>query len=238
MKNYLKLVISSVLMFVMSASILQVLAQPVSSGHLHNTAPTFQILLDNSKSSPASDQQLIERAWPLIQRQLRSMPMATKVYVNTVGNAEVLPQSFQIRIQHRRTEEGAPMAEVVQKVKALVLGFPNKLKEGKIEGHNSSHLIGGLFDASLAINPKSERNVIIYVTDLIEFSSLANCYKFSPCRLPNPEFQLPNTELIVMGAGTGLASDKEMALVKSWREFFSKMHLSNPPKILTKSMAS
>lgn len=219
-----------IMLFSQSAS-----AQAPSTAQLIAAAPVLQILLDNSGSSPATDEQIIARAWPLIESKVRAMPPASIVIVHTVGTAELPPISLRLRIQQRRTSEGGTMNDVVQAIRTAVLSFPAKIKAGTVAQHGTSNLIAGLFDASRAINPASDSNVIIFISDLIENSSLANCYTSFPCKLPKPEFSLPGTELIVLGVGWGLPANKEIALVKSWEQYLGKLGLPKPAQLKTKT---
>lgn len=217
------------------------LASPASSAQSPTTAQlmagaaAMQILLDNSNTSPATRADVVARAWPVIEAKLRAMPPASIILINTVGTAELPPMSMRLRIQQRRTAEGGPMEDVVKAVRKAVLEFPAKLKEGKMPAHDTSNLIAGLFDASRAINPASDRNVIVFISDLIENSSLANCYVSFPCKLPKPEFSLPGTELIVLGVGWGMPANRELSLVKVWEQYFAKVGLPKPAVLKTKT---
>lgn len=126
------------------------------------------------------------------------------------------------------------MEEVVSIVRNAILTFPSKVKAGAIPAHGTSNLLAGLYDSSKAINLNSDRNIIIFISDLIENSPLANCYKTFPCRLPKPSFTLPGTELTVLGVGWGMPSDREMALVKVWEVYLSQVGLQKPAILKTK----
>lgn len=181
-------------------------------------AGVFILQLDNSGSAPALEQKFVEAAWPIIERELRSMDMGSHVSVVSVGDSSLTPLNLNTRIQARDTSEGKTMDRIVATVRELVLSFPSKT-HGK--EHGNSQLIGGFFDASRVINPNSQNNKIVSLTDLIENSPLAKCYV--DCRkLPAPTFKLPGTKVIVLGTGRGLNSDKQMQLFAAWDEFFTK----------------
>lgn len=191
-----------------------------STKDLLATAPVFQLLLDNSGSSPATDQNFVNSAWPIIEAKIRSLPMGTVVIVNTVGDASLSSLMKRTRIQKVTTSEGAAMEDIVRSLKSIVLGFPKRVQG---QEHGQSHLIGGFFDASKNLNINaSTKNSIVALTDLIEFSSMANCYKDKACRLPKPAFKLDNTEIVALGVGRGLSSDREIAVFSSWEKFFSQ----------------
>ncbi len=208
-------------------------AQTQTSAQIIAAAPVMEILLDNS-DSPALDEAVVARAWPIIEAKLRALPPASIVIIQTVGTAELPPVSLRIRIQQRRTADGASMEEVVGLVRNAVLSFPSKVKAHTIPSHTTSNLIAGLFDASRAINLNSDRNVIVFITDLIENSSLANCYQTFPCKLPKPSFSLPGTELTILGVGFGMPSNREISLVKVWEEYLSHVGLPKPAVLKTK----
>lgn len=185
---------------------------------LIEAAPTIQLLLDNSEGSPAIDEDFVAAAWPLIETKLRAMPLGTVVIVNTVGNASLKPLMMRTRIQKKTTNEGASIGEVVQAVKMSTLGLPQLAKNKE---HNQSHIIGGIFDASKNLNKKaSSPNVIIILSDFVEYSPFANCYKGKACQLPKPSFSLGNTEVMALGVGRGLASNREMVVFTAWEKFF------------------
>lgn len=188
---------------------------------LLEAAPVFQLLLDNSGSSPATDETFVSNAWPIIEEKLLSMPMGSVVIVNSVGNASIAPMARRVRIQKIVTSEGAPIEDIARGLKTLVLGFPKQVRG---QEHGQSHLVGGLFDASKNINTKAAKpNVIVMLSDLIEFSPIANCYKNSACPLPTPTFKLDNTDVLVLGVGRGLPSNHEMAIFSAWEKFLGRV---------------
>jgi hypothetical protein len=195
-------------------------APSMSTAEILAKAPVFQLLLDNSGSSPATDADFVNTAWPVIEGRLRSMPMGTVIIVNSVGDASLAPLSMRTRIQKLSSGEGAPLEDIVQVAKSIVLGFPKRVQA---TAHGQSHLVGAIFDASKNINQQSTtRNVIIVLSDLVEFSPLANCHRNRTCPLPKPSFQLGNTDLLALGVGRGLPSDREMAIFAAWEKFLDQ----------------
>lgn len=184
------------------------------------TAPTFQILLDNSRSSPARDVAFIASVLPMIDQKLRAMPVGTSVIVTTVGDASLMPLRWHTRIQVRKTNSGAPVEDIIRDLHQFLLEFPKQM-EGR--EHPASHLIGGLFDAARNLNPQAQSNEIVMISDLIEYSPLANCERARPaCRLPAPQFKLEGANVSVYGAGMRLPSDRAMTLTQAWEAFFQK----------------
>jgi len=211
---------------------------PATSAELIAKAPVLQVLLDNSGSSPATDQASIDRAWPIIEKEIRALPIAGKVLVFTVGDASAPYSSAAFRIQKRMSnnngEIGGPVDSIVEEVREIVTKFPTNLGHKTIATHGNSQLVKGLYDAAKLINLKSDLNVIIFVSDLIEFSPLANCYKQFPCKLPAPTFKLTGTKVTVLGVGMGFNSDRQLALNKSWETFFTQAATTGPVQLLLK----
>lgn len=191
-------------------------ATPTKSEEIIAKAPVLVILLDNSGSSPTFQNEFMKEAVKLIDTKLREQPLGTMVRIFTVGTAEAASMTYSTRILAKVTAEGATAELVGQKVRDIVLSFPAQIKSGVIQEHGTSHLVAGLFDAERVLNRKAEKNTVIYLTDGVENSTLANCYKDTKCRLPKPNFDLSNTEVIMLGVGSGLPSNQEMAVIKSW----------------------
>jgi von Willebrand factor type A domain len=199
----------------LTSSIAQV-APMTKSEELLAKAPVLAILLDNSGSSPATQVEFIKEAVKLVDAKVRTQPLGTMVRIFTVGTAEAASMTFSTRILAKVTAEGATIELVAQKVREIVMGFPARIKNGEIQEHGTSHLVAGLFDAERILNRKAAKNTVIFLTDGVENSSLANCYKDAQCRLPKPQFDLTNTEVVMLGVGAGLPSNQEMAVIKSW----------------------
>lgn len=216
MKNHLKIRYVVVALMLCNGAV----GSAATTKDILDAAPVFQLLLDNSGSSPATDPNFVSSAWPVIEGKLRSMPMGSVVIINTVGDASLAPLAKRTRIQKTSSAEGASIEDVVRTTRAVVLGFPKRVQG---EEHGQSHMIGGLFDASKNTNRgASSKNMIVILSDLIEFSPIANCYQDKSCRLPKATFKLENTDLIALGVGRGLPSDREMAVFSSWEKFFSQ----------------
>jgi hypothetical protein len=191
-----------------------------TAAELIANAPVLVIGLDNSGSSPATSPAIVGGAWPEIESQIRRMPMAATIKIYTIGDASapyVSPPP--LRIQKKLTENGGPVEHVVAEVKKTVLAFPERVKGGAIPEHSRSELIGGFNDASKLLNKNAKGNVVIFVSDLIENSGHANCYKDTACRLPAPTFSLEGAEVTVIGVGMGFPASRAMPLTFSWLQF-------------------
>lgn len=185
-------------------------------------APVLLVILDNSGSSPATMPQVVNSGWNVIENKIRAMPLASQVTVFTVGDASAPYFSKTIRIQQKTNEQGGTVDDVVEQVKSMVLSFPEQVKSGSIPAHGRSELIGGFFDSSNLLNEKADNNSIIIISDLVENSDIANCYKPKGCHLPAPTFSLKGTDITVLGAGFGLPSELAMPISKSWTDFLKK----------------
>lgn len=202
------------------ASLVGSVALAASTQEILRKAPVFQLLLDNSGSSPATDANFVASAWPVVEGRLRAMPIGTVVIVNSVGDASLSPMTLRTRIQKVASSEGAPLDDIVRRVKSIMLGFPSRVQSA---AHSQSHLVGGIFDASKNTNREAAgENVIVVLSDLVEFSPLANCYRVKSCPLPRPTFKLENTEIVALGVGRGLPSDREIAVFAAWEKFFDQ----------------
>lgn len=180
-------------------------------------APVFELLLDKSEGSPATDADFLSAAWPSIEKKLRAMPLGSTVIVSSVGDSANLPMIWRTRLQAKATKDGAPMEMMVRGMKEVVLTFPARIK-GKED--QKSHLIAGLFEASRNMNPQANpRNVIVFVSDMVEFSPLANCVPPRPCKLPKANFRLDNTDLQIIGSAKHLQPAQAMAIIKAWEVF-------------------
>jgi hypothetical protein len=191
---------------------------PRTAQEIVTAAPIFQLLLDASQGSPALNADLMHSAMPLIAQKLRVMPMGTTIIVNSIGNAVLPVLQWRVRIQARKTKDGAPVEDIIHGLQGLLAAFPKQLTG---QEHQESHLIGGLFDAAHNINPQSPLNTIAMISDMIENSPLARCGG-KGCKLPAPQFKLEGVEVNVYGIGTGLPSDSAIALTQAWEGFFKK----------------
>lgn len=196
-------------------------AAPTATDTLLSQAPVFQLLLDNSGSSPATVENFVVTTLPIIEERLRRLPIGSLVLVNSVGDASLAPLKLpQMRIAKRIAPGSGTIDQVVLTVKQAVMSFPKRTHG---QEHGQTHMVGGLFDASQNINPEATTpNEIVVLSDLIEFSDMANCYADDQCKLGSPAFSLKNTKITVLGVGMGLSSKHEIALFQEWRRFLDK----------------
>lgn len=182
-------------------------------------APVFKLLIDASTKSPGTNPQLMQSIWPSIEAKMRRLPIGTTVIVSTMGDPSEMPMIWRTRVQAKSSPNGAPLQAVIRSVKNVVLTFPEEIK-GK--EHKKSHLITALFQATRQLNPKSQDNAIVMITDLIEYSPLANCSPPNPCKLPKPEFSLKGIDIHVYGSVDRMSPRQAMVVLKAWEEFLKK----------------
>lgn len=179
-------------------------------------APAFQIILDISGSSPALDQTLIDSVAPAIAAQVKAMPVGTLVTISTVGDATVPSSLLRMQIQAR----GATAGDVARKLQRFLHDFP---REAKDRAQGRSDLVGGFAAAASYVNRKSDANAIVMVSDLVEYSALADCSRARKCALPaKPSFDLGGAHVQVYGVGQGQPSPRAMQLTADWRAFLAR----------------
>mgnify|MGYP001411252448 CR=1 FL=1 len=186
-------------------------------------APTLLVLLDNTGGSPALEPSILAQAEKSIQEKLARLPMGSSLIVFSVGDPKQIAELKRWRVQAKVTENGGPVAYLKARLHAHLLDFPARQHP---EAHKESHLVQGWFDAAQLLNPKAEtENAVIFVTDAMEFSPLANCYQ--ACKLPKPTFTLPNTRLEMLGIGYSQSSAKTLAIWPVWKKFFAAAGIVN-----------
>lgn len=159
---------------------------------------------------------------PQIVETLKAMPPGTLVTVSTVGDATVAASLLRMQIQAR----GTTASDVARKLHRFLLDFPAQAKS-RVQGR--SDLVGGFAAAAAYVNRKSDANEIWMVSDLVEYSAVADCSRSQKCRLPvKPQFDLSGTNVHVYGVGQGLTSDRAMQLTEDWRGFLSRAHAKSP----------
>ncbi len=183
------------------------------------TAPTMQLIVDASGSSPALDPAFIAAVLQPLEQQVRSMPVCSTITITTVGDASQMPVMLRTRVQLRNSREGATMDDIVAGMRRFLLGFPQRA-HGHEQGR--SELVGGFSDAAGNVNTEATKpNVIVMLSDLVEHSRIAYCGA-GVCRLPPPRISLSNTDVTVYGAGLGLSSDRAFVLTNAWNEWLKR----------------
>ena len=194
-------------------------AQAESSSQLCAAAPSFQLYVDVSSSSPVASPSFINAVLPVIESRIRALPPCSWVDVVTMGDSRIMPDMRPVLVLNRTVPgKGATKDDIVRGIRQLLAGMPNRVKNN---AQNRSELIGAMTEAAKNVNGHAKaRNILILLTDGVEESPFANCAR-GPCRLPAPTFKLPpNTEVALYGCGAGLPSDKALRLCEIWTRWF------------------
>jgi hypothetical protein len=197
-----------------------------STQEVEAKAPTLQILLDCSLSSPARNQQFIASTFQyVIDPRIMALPMASFVLVHCIGDSASMPVNFATRIQAVNNANGGTARKIVRDVHGLLQSIPAMIQA---KPYTKSELIYGFSEAAKRINPgAASPNRIVVLSDLMEESALADCSPKAKnfCKLPAPSFKFVNTEVAVFGVGIGLPADKALAVNDAWKGFFLKAGL-------------
>jgi hypothetical protein len=207
-----------------AASVPAATAAPSAVDALLARAPSLLVLLDNTGGSPALEPSILAQAEKSIQEKLARLPMGSSLIVFSVGDPKQIAELKRWRVQAKVTENGGPVAYLKARLHAHLLGFPARQHPA---AHKESHLVQGWFDSAQLINVQADtENFVVFVTDAMEFSPLANCYQ--ACKLPKPTFTLPtNTRLEMLGIGYGQSSAKTLAIWPEWKKFFAAAGIVN-----------
>jgi hypothetical protein len=197
-------------------------------------APVLVVALDNSGSSPATDPKMMERAWPVIKEKIQALPIFGSVKVMTVGDASQYYLAKSWRIQYKQSEAGDTMDSILSQMEGIVLNFAKQTQQGTVPTHGRTEIVGGFNDIARLLNPKAQQNSVVMVSDLIENSNHADCYRNKTCKLPKPTFSLANTDITVLGVGLSLPANEAMALSASWTHFLKESGANITPASLVR----
>lgn len=196
-------------------------ANPVDD--LLQKSPTLLLLLDNTGGSPALEPAMLPHIERRAVEKLERLSIGASVIVFSVGDPRQIPEIKRWRVQSRITANGGTVTYLKHALHKHLEGFPARQHPDK---HKESHLVQGWHDAAQLLNPKAEtENAVLFVTDAMEFSSLANCYK--ACKLPKPTFQLNNTSIEMLGIGFGQSSRTTLAIFEEWKRYFAAAGVPN-----------
>lgn len=188
------------------------------SKELVERAPVFGIILDNSSDAPAWVPGIRQSAARDCRDIIMGLPMASKVFIMIAGDArQQVPELHMTRVQARLTRNGGPNSHIAAQMTQFILEeFPKRSKPDDAFG---SSILLALRDGNRLLNPGAATNRLYLVTDGLERSSLANCYR--DCRLPKPDFKFPaNTRIEAVGWGLNLSDRESIALFQPWQRWF------------------
>lgn len=192
---------------------------------------TVYIIIDLSDSSPQLKlKQFAYKSANYVDDQIKELPLGSNICISTFG--EYSRDKNLLSLQFKLLKKnGSRPTEVRAIVKKVIVNLPNLVKSGKLKLQKMTSLIGELKSIGLHMNSSSD-NLVIILSDLLEFSADANAYeliKQTNGRLPSPKSGfLSNTDVIALGAGYGVKSSIENDRLESiWREYFNKAGVGN-----------
>jgi hypothetical protein len=127
-------------------------------------------------------------------------------------------------------KQGQRPTEVKQNIILFISNLPKLIKDGKLVLQKTTSLIGELKILSGRID-KNRKTRIIVLSDMLEFSADADCYKLIKIeneKLPEAPGILSNVDIIALGAVYGCKNSTENDRLKViWSEWFNKAGASN-----------
>lgn len=201
-------------------------AHATTSAELVAKAPTLQILLDASPS-PGTREAFVTTIWPQVETIIRSMPLASTVIISSIGDNTAEPFTARQRIQTKRTPQGNTPDAIVRDARAAMLAFARDRQGSKAD--RQSELVYGVERAAAEVNPLSDANRLVIVSDLLENSEAARCQDHpTTCTLPKPNFTLPpGTSVTVFGA-RGSKTLEAQHITAEWARFFTAAGVKQP----------
>jgi hypothetical protein len=189
----------------------------VSSAEILQAAPVVLVLVDVSPN-PAIDPVFLRQVWPKLESKIRAAPLGSEIVIQSIGNAAIQPLVFRSRIYARKAPDGDTIDNVVKGGAALLAAFPERFKDN----HRRSEIVGALAMAARDVNPSSNQNQVIVLSDGWENSDYATCRKADSCalKLPAPDFKL-NASVSMYGVGGAADSKSTDALFRQWQKFFA-----------------
>lgn len=198
-------------------------AQPASTD-IAARAPSLVVIIDHSSDAPAYSAPVMQRAAQRVGEIVATLQMGSKVYVIVAGDPlREVPLVLSSRVQARASARGATPAQIAAQIREfLLVEFP---KLPRPDAKAGSSIILALRDAARLLNPvatdAAAPNWVYLVSDMLERSSLADCYR--DCRLPKPDFKfVPGTRVEVRGIGLGLSDARSIALFTPWQKWFKE----------------
>ena len=171
-----------------------------------------------------SNELFARKAAQYIGNIIDELPLGSIVELRTFGEYDrsknVVSFSFMITRKMRQRP-----ADVKEKVGLFIGNLPKLIKDGKLNIQEHTSLIGELKILSERLD-KTRKTRIIILSDMLEYSAEANCYKLISTKngkLPEAPGILENVDIVALGAGYGCKSSTENDRLKAmWSEWFKK----------------
>ena len=184
------------------------------------------VLVDLSDSALHVQNKLFARkAAQYIGSIIENLQLGTTIEIRTFGDYErssnILSFSFMLS-----RKKGQRPADIKRNIELFVGNLPKLINEGKLVLQETTSIIGELKIIAERIN-KTRKTKIIVLSDMLEYSAEANCYKLIKSkngRLPEvTEKIFENLDVIALGAGYGCQNSTENDRLKAmWIAWFEK----------------
>ena len=115
-------------------------------------------------------------------------------------------------------------------MREVISRLPELVRKGKLQSQKKTSLIGALRLLEQRIS-LSANNIVIILSDLLEYSADGNAYKLIKQKkgwLPAPDSRfLKGVEVVALGAGFGVASSKQNDRLEAiWTKYFKQAGVS------------
>ena len=196
------------------------LAEPVAA-----QGKTVIVLLDLSGSTAhITSASFAAKAGAYVAREVAGLPLGSRVSLRTFGQADATANGLALdyTLTKRR---GTKPREVAAKLASVLSAVPKLAASGKLKVQDRTQIIRALHDLSGLVKGRNARLIII--SDMLEFSPDANCYRLAACnsgQLPAPPAGLlAGARVAAIGCGYGLkTAAQSRRLQELWSRWFEQ----------------
>ena len=188
------------------------------------------ILIDLSDSSPqVAHDPFAKKSARAVDEYLEPLALGSRVYINTFGEYSQKKNIISFKFQ-LLNKKGSRPKDVRKVVSEVISRLPELVRKGKLQLQKETSLVGALKLLEQRIN-LSAKNIVIILSDLLEYSSDANAYKLVKQQkgwLPAPESKfLEGVEVVALGGGFGVTNSHQNDRLKAiWTTFFKQAGVS------------
>ncbi|MFC1606864.1 hypothetical protein ACFL47_02745 [Candidatus Latescibacterota bacterium] len=182
------------------------------------------ILVDLSDSALHVTNKLFARkASQYIGSIIDELPLGSAVELRTFGDYDRSKNVLSFKFMLSR-KKGQRPSDIKRNIGLFIGNLPKLISDGKLVLQQTTSIIGELKIIAERID-KSQKTRIIILSDMLEYSTEANCYKLiksSKGSLPKASGILDGVEVCILGAGYGCKSSLENDRLKFvWSEWFT-----------------
>jgi len=183
------------------------------------------ILVDLSDSAlHVSNELFARKAAQYIGNTIDKLPLGSIVELRTFGEYDRSKNITSFKFLLSRKAGHRP-ADVKQKIGLFIGNLPKLVSDGKLTLQEKTSLIGELKILSERLDTTRKTRIII-LSDMLEYSAEANCYKLIGSKngkLSETPGILENVDIVALGAGYGCKSSNENDRLKAmWSAWFEK----------------